>query len=202
MSSDSYGVHTAPNLSQWLQFIRACSGDELGELVHVLGLHDRLPSGFLATLDDANLAVCYRAAIICYGVTGSVKVPCEMQLRVVLSDSQGKDMIVSAGAGSGKTLAIALNILLDDPDDNLVTLLVTLTHSPLKHLQVTQESNFNTCYGIPTVVINEDTPREDSWWNVRTHCLFLVSGYSLTNTYRRTSGIRRHVPVDALGFSS
>ncbi|KAF8258083.1 P-loop containing nucleoside triphosphate hydrolase protein, partial [Lactarius quietus] len=27
-----------------------------------------------------------------------------------------------------------------------------------------QESDFNTQYGIPTVVINEDTPRDDAWW--------------------------------------
>ena len=107
-------------------------------------------------------------------------------------------LLVSAGTGSGKTLPIALNVLLDDPDNNHVT----LTLSPLKRLQVTQESDFNTRYGIPTVVINEDTPREDSWWNVSTSCLFLVSGHNLTNTYRRTSGIRRLVLVDALGFSS
>ncbi|KAF8257378.1 P-loop containing nucleoside triphosphate hydrolase protein, partial [Lactarius quietus] len=62
--------------------------------------------------------------------------------------------------GSGKTLPIALNVLLDDPDKHLITLTLSL----LKHLQMTQESDFNSRYGIPTIVINEDTPREDSWW--------------------------------------
>ncbi|KAF8256918.1 hypothetical protein EI94DRAFT_1480977, partial [Lactarius quietus] len=85
-----------------------------------------------------------------------------MQLKAVLLDYHGKDNLVSAGTGSGKTLPIALNVLLDDLDKQLLT----VTLSPLKRLQVSQESDFNTRYGIPTVVINEDTPREDAWWNV------------------------------------
>ncbi|KAH8987871.1 hypothetical protein EDB92DRAFT_1801162, partial [Lactarius akahatsu] len=78
----------------------------------------------------------------------------------------------STGTESGKTLPIALNALLDDPDRKLLT----LTFSPLKHLQVTQESDFNSWYHIPTVVINEDTPREDMWWTVRHAFLSLGSG--------------------------
>jgi ATP-dependent helicase YprA (DUF1998 family) len=39
-------------------------------------------------------------------ITGSVQVPREMQLRAILSDSQGKDTLVSVGTGSGKTLPI------------------------------------------------------------------------------------------------
>jgi hypothetical protein len=152
----------APKISQWLRLMRVCSGDELGDLISVLGLHEWLPSVFLSTLDDADLTVCYRAAIICYGVTRSVQVPREMQLKAMLSDSQGKDTLVSAGTGSGKTLPIALNVLLNDSDKCLVTLVL----SPLKRLQVTQESDFNSCYGIPTVVVNEDTLREDLWWHV------------------------------------
>ncbi|KAI9463684.1 P-loop containing nucleoside triphosphate hydrolase protein [Lactarius psammicola] len=126
----------------------------------MLGLRERLPAGFLDTLDEDDLTICYRAAVMCYGVTGSAQVPREMQLKAVLSDYHGKDTLVSAGTGSGKTLPIALNVLLDDPDNRLVTVML----SPLKRLQVTQESDFNTRYGISTVVINEDTPREDAWW--------------------------------------
>jgi replicative superfamily II helicase len=99
-------------------------------------------------------------------ITGSVQVPREMQLRAILSDSQGKDTLVSVGTGSGKTLPITLNVLLDDPDKNLITLTLSL----LKCLQVTQESDFNTQYGIHTVVVNEDTPREDLWWNMSISC--------------------------------
>ena len=70
----------------------------------------------------------------------------------------------SAGTGSGKTLPIALCILLDNPKSNYIS----ITISPLKRLQVTQESDFNVWFGIPTVTINEDTPRESEWRNVST----------------------------------
>jgi replicative superfamily II helicase len=68
-----------------------------------------------------------------------------MQLKVLLANQTGKDCLVSAGTGSGKTLPIALSMLMDDPTKKRVT----LTLSPLKRLQMTQESNFNTRYGIP-----------------------------------------------------
>lgn len=155
-------VATALCLNDHLDFIRTCSLHSLDVLVSNLCLHERLPVSFLDTLDEDDMAICYRAALICYSVTGSAQVPREMQLRVVLASQHGGDCLVSAGTGSGKTLPIALNVLLDDPDKSLVT----LTLSPLKRLQVTQESDFNTRYGIPTVVINEDTPRDDAWWSV------------------------------------
>jgi superfamily II DNA helicase RecQ len=72
-----------------------------------------------------------------------------MQLKAILSDSQGKDTLVSMGTGSGKTLPITLNVLLDDPDKHLVK----LTLSQLKHLQMTQELDFNSQYGIPIVIM-------------------------------------------------
>ncbi|KAH9009895.1 P-loop containing nucleoside triphosphate hydrolase protein [Lactarius hengduanensis] len=121
----------------------------------------RLPVSFLEALDEDDRLICYRAALICYSVTGSTQVPREMQFKVVLANRNGEDCLVSAGTGSGKTLPIALNALLDDPNAHLVT----LTLSPLKRLQVTQENDFNSRYGIPTVVINEDTPRDDAWWS-------------------------------------
>src|SRR6266700_1310126 len=94
-----------------------------------------------------------------------------MQLKAVLADRHGKDSLVSAGTGSGKTLPMALNILLDDLAKNHVT----LTLSPLKQLQVTQMDDFNYRYGIPTVVINEDTSRDETWWNVSLIYLTLLA---------------------------
>jgi replicative superfamily II helicase len=91
-------------------------------------------------------------------------VPREMQLRVVLADVHSKDALVAAGTGSGKTLPIALCILLNDPKSNYLS----ITISPLKCLQATQESDFNNNFGIPTVTINEDTPCDSDWWNVST----------------------------------
>lgn len=93
--------------------------------------------------------------LVCYSVTGSTQVSHEMQLRIVLASPHRKDCLVLAGTESGKTLPIALSVLLDDLEQKLIT----LTLLPLKCLQITQESNFNSCYGIPTVVINKDTLR-------------------------------------------
>lgn len=153
---------TVLGLNEHLEYIQTCPPHSLDGLVSNLGLHKRLPVSYLDTLDEDDKATCYRAALICYSVTGSAQVPREMQLRVILANQNRRDCLVSAGTGSGKTLPIVLNALLDDPDKSLVT----LTLSPLKRLQVTQESDFNSCYGIPTVVINKDTPRDDAWWSV------------------------------------
>ena len=87
-----------------------------------------------------------------------------MQFRVVLSDFQWRDCLIAAGTGSGKTLPIALCLLLDDPSADPIM----ITISPLKRLQVTQESDFNSRFQIPTVTINEDTPHDVDWWNVST----------------------------------
>src|ERR1700679_2756337 len=95
-------------------------------------------------------------------VTHGQQIPCEMQLRAVLADHHGFDCLIAAGTGSGKMLPTALKILLDDP----AAALTSLTLSPLKQLQITHENDFNSKYGISTVVINEDTPRDDAWWDV------------------------------------
>ena len=103
--------------------MRMCSGDDLRKLASVLELRERLPAGFLATLNDDDSTIrTGRAAIICYGITDSAQVPCEMQLKAVLSDCHGKDTLVSARCGSDQTLPIALNVLLDDRDKQLITL--------------------------------------------------------------------------------
>ncbi|KJA24296.1 hypothetical protein HYPSUDRAFT_136436 [Hypholoma sublateritium FD-334 SS-4] len=85
-----------------------------------------------------------------------------MQLRSILADQLKKDSLVSAGTGSGKTLPIAINILLDDPSKNKVT----ITISPLKRLQATQQEDFKSRYGIRTFAINDDTPHDEAWWTV------------------------------------
>lgn len=100
--------------------------------------------------------------MICWAVTLLNIVPQEMQFQVVLSDFQWKDCLIAARTGSGKALPIALCLLLDDPSANPLT----ITISPLKWLQVTQELDLNSCFQILTVMINEDTPCDVDWWNV------------------------------------
>ncbi len=177
-------IDIAPELPEHLQSLRTCSNDELNRLVSTLCLVERLPVAFLDGLTEEDKIICYRVALLCYCVTSAMQIPREMQFRVVLTDQHKKDTLVSAGTGSGKTLPIVLNALLDAPDKKLVTLVI----SPLKRLQVTQENDFNTRYGIPTVVINEDTPREDTWWTVGWNSLAATSVHYLMALSRKMSG--------------
>ena len=142
------------------------------ELVSRLDLLSRLPKNYLDSLDDKDRVICFWATLLCYCVTNAVQIPRKMQLRAVLVDQHENDYLVAAGTGSRKTLLMALNIFLEDTTKNWIT----LTISPLKRLQSTQETDFNTRYGIPTVVINEDTPRDDAWWNA-SHSLYSLVCY-------------------------
>lgn len=151
-----------PNINEWVQHFRTCSPGEISQLISMEIPQDRLPIQYLESLSEEDRTVCFRASMICWAVTGRAMVPREMQLRTVLADFHGRDALIAAGTGSGKTLPIALCILLDNPANNFIT----LTISPLKRLQVTQESDFNTRFQIPTVVINHDTSGENDWWNV------------------------------------
>lgn len=103
-----------------------------------------------------------------------------MQLRGVVADQNGGDSLTAAGTGSGKTLPMALNIHFDDPQAHPIT----ITISPLKRLQTTQANDFNNKYHIPTVTINEDTPRDEVWWNE-----------NIFNPKTRTMGTARHLIV-------
>jgi hypothetical protein len=146
------------------QFFRTCSPAEISSLVATEIPQKLLPLTYLNGLSEHDKTVCLRVTMICWVMSKQTMVPREMQLRVVLADVHGKDALVAAGTGSGKTLPIALSILLDDPTANYLS----ITISPLKRLQVTQESDFKSRFGIPTVTINEDTPRDSEWWNVST----------------------------------
>ena len=82
----------------------------------------------------------------------------QLQVRVIFAEQHGFDTLVTPGTRSGKTLVtlpMALIILLDDPADHRIM----ITILPLKCCccKVTQESDFNQRYGIPTVVINDDS---------------------------------------------
>jgi hypothetical protein len=120
-------------------FFRTCSPAEISHLVATEIPQDQLPLAYLNSLSADDTTVCLRVTMICWVMSRMKMVPREMQLRVVLADVHAKDALVAAGTGSGKTLPIALSILLDDPAANYLS----ITISPLKRLQVTQESDFN-----------------------------------------------------------
>ncbi|KAF8220653.1 hypothetical protein L208DRAFT_1332617, partial [Tricholoma matsutake] len=56
-----------------------------------------------------------------------------LQLHSCLATHNGHDSLITAGTGRGKTLPIALNLLIDDPADGFMSLMIL----PLKHLQIT-----------------------------------------------------------------
>jgi hypothetical protein len=151
-----------PSLDEKLNYFRKCSQEDILGLVTAVVSKDRLPHQYLESLSNEDRTICYRAAMICWAVTQSTIVPREMQFRVILSDFRKQDCLIAVGTGSGKTLPIALSILLNYPTANFIT----ITISPLKQFQVTQESDFNSRFQIPTVTINEDTPCDIDWWNV------------------------------------
>ncbi|KAG2005988.1 II DNA helicase [Coprinopsis cinerea AmutBmut pab1-1] len=122
----------------------------------------KIPNEWICTLpaDNHDRKICYRAILICWAVTGEL-VPRVMQLKAVLAIQNGKYVLVSAGTGSGKTLPMALNILLDDPSMHYLTIILC----PLKRLQKAQVEEFTWRFKICTVVINEDTPRDERWYS-------------------------------------
>ncbi|KAF8229371.1 hypothetical protein L208DRAFT_1286947, partial [Tricholoma matsutake] len=57
-----------------------------------------------------------------------------LQLHAWLAAYKGQDFLIGAGTRNGKTLPIVLNLLLNDPKDGGISLMISL----LKRLQVTQ----------------------------------------------------------------
>ena len=152
----------SPTLDQRIQVLRNLPSRDISDLASQKIPEDKIPVEYISGLNEKERTLCLRASLICLEVTDGAQVPREMQLRAVVADQKGGDSLTSAGTGSGKTLPIALNFLLDDPSMEPVT----LTISPLKRLQSTQANDFSKKYNVPTLTINEDTPRDDAWWDV------------------------------------
>ncbi|KAG2074459.1 hypothetical protein BDR04DRAFT_1008020, partial [Suillus decipiens] len=72
-----------------------------------------------------------RACLIVYVLTSTAIVPRQFQLEAALATLNGRDSVINAGTGSGKTLCILTPILLRPGT-------VSMTISPLKRLQATQ----------------------------------------------------------------
>ena len=68
-----------------------------------------------------------RACLLVFSVSDGRVIPRKFQLEAGLAAYQGKNMIVNAGTGSGKTLSMAIPLLMD-PDA------VAIIISPLKRL--------------------------------------------------------------------
>ncbi|KAF8055761.1 P-loop containing nucleoside triphosphate hydrolase protein [Lyophyllum atratum] len=161
-----------------MQAIRLSTPSEIEALSSCIIPSEKLPTNYLAGLSADDRTIARRACLLAWAVTAGTQVPREIQLKATLATRNGKDSMVNAGTGSGKTLPIALNLLLDDPNERGIT----LTISPLKRLQITQENDFNIKYGIPTMAVNDDTPREEEFYNEHV--------FDIRN---KTPGSKRHI---------
>ena len=178
----SVSIAYVPTLNERLDFLRKASDTVISALVDSISeLWNCLPLDYLRGLGELDRMICLRSSLVCWAVTQGRIVPREMQLRSILADQRGRDSLISAGTGSGKTLPIALCTLLDDPAKKKVTIVV----SPLKRLQKSQANEFTTRFGIRAVAINEDTPRDSTWWSVS--CLFMTYITRIySHIYRKT----------------
>ena len=107
----------ATECREYFHHYRTCSLAEISNLVATEIPQDWLPLAYLNSLSADDMTVCLRAIMICWMMSKMTMVPREMQLHVVLpvADVHAKDALVAAGTGSGKSLSIALCILLGDP---------------------------------------------------------------------------------------
>ncbi|KAK6996228.1 hypothetical protein R3P38DRAFT_2565911 [Favolaschia claudopus] len=121
----------------------------------------KFPSrSFLLSFSQTECAIMLRACLVIYSLTRGAMVPREGQLEASMAAITGRDSMVIARTGYGKTLCIAIPLLLQ-PDT------MTITISPLKRLQRMQVLDFMHKYNIPTLGINEDTPNSPELWKVR-----------------------------------
>ena len=112
---------------KYFHHYHTCSPSEILHLVATEIPQDQLPLAYLNSLSADNMTVCLRAIMICWVMSKMTMVPREMQLHVVLADVHAKDAsVVAAGTGSGKTLPIALCILLDNPTANYLSITISL----------------------------------------------------------------------------
>jgi superfamily II DNA helicase RecQ len=146
---------------------------ELRFLAHDLLLSDTLLHAYLDSLNDLHTTIALKACLLVYFSSQRCAVPQQFQLEVSIALSDGRDVVVDSGTGSGKTLCqIIPNLLYPNT--------TSLTVSPLKQLQIVQvsinssNSFADSCkdsfqaaeferWGVKTVCINEDTPNDPNY---------------------------------------
>lgn len=113
---------------------------------------NHVPFVYICSLPKDQQLICYHFILLVFLVTYGWEAPREVQLCAALASYECRDCVVIAGTGSGKTLIIALLILIDNLSDG-----ITITVSPLKRLQLTQVHIFN-------VFLLSSTNKLTGWW--------------------------------------
>ncbi|KAK7460975.1 hypothetical protein VKT23_008903 [Stygiomarasmius scandens] len=163
-------------LQQAMISVRADCLEELFRKLSLIQPFDRVPTEYLFTLDISDQIIAIRLCILVYYATKGQEVPKKIQLEAALASIKADSLIVAA-TGFGKTHIMALVMLLEDSPSRL-----TITISPLTRLQTTQTEAFLKKYGIKTIEINQNTPREKEWWTTNIHDT--RNGASQINTAR------------------
>jgi superfamily II DNA helicase RecQ len=141
-----------------LESIRSLTGDLLYSRFQEICSSKRPGSDFMAKLSNSERDIVYKSTLLLSTVTKGGKIPREFQLDALLALLAGRDCLIDAGTGSGKTLCMVLPALLDPTS-------VSIVISPLKRLQALQVAEFQS-YGLTAACINEDTPNSEEFWKV------------------------------------
>jgi superfamily II DNA or RNA helicase len=123
----------ALSLASDLETIRNLTGDLLILKYQQIPPSQQLRHEFIVNLETHEREIAYKGCLLLYTITNGAKVPREFQLEATLALLAGRDSLINAGTGSGKTLCMALPALLDPTSVSLVT----------KQLQILQV----TCVG-------------------------------------------------------
>ena len=100
------------------------------------------------SLDSDKRLDALRACLLVFSVTNGRVFPRQFQLEAGLAAYQGKNSIVTAGTGSGKTLSMVIPLLMNPKAVGIIV-------SPLKRLQSTQARELER-FQIKPLVINQD----------------------------------------------
>ena len=111
-----------------------------------------LPSdAFLAGLSLEHASTVKRACLIAYSLARRITLK-EWQLGGTLDVLAGRDTILNASTGAGKTMLIILPMLLRPAS-------ISITISPLKRLMASQAAELHRC-GLRAAIVNEDTSHD------------------------------------------
>jgi ATP-dependent DNA helicase RecQ len=96
---------------------------------------------FVRELTPIHKELVYRAFLQLDELSEGLKTPRSLQLQCLLALKDGKDVVVRAGTGYGKTIAMILPILLTPGK-------IAVIVSPLKLLQTSQVCPFADAHGL------------------------------------------------------
>jgi len=121
----------SPLLGMDLETICNLSGNDLSAKYQEISSNKLPGQDFFSGLNASETETVHKCCLLLYVASKGTKVPRIFQLEATLALLAGRDCLINAGTGSGKTLCMVLPALLDPG-------LVSLVVSPLKRLQLLQ----------------------------------------------------------------